>query len=226
MRCRSGQSATTAWRPSVAGRRWRRSRRSTETSPACWIRAQAYFTSCGITVERVLTDNGSCYEPRAWHDTLTAAGITHKRTRPYRPPDQWKVERLNRARLAEWAYAHPYRSEAERRDAFPQGLHTHTRASPQPACLSPQPGEPSRSEHQERRAAVPAGARKRPGVPACAQARVRGRRGAACTGTAGSPCSTVLHVAELDGGLRCWCASRRTAVNSRRVPAAGRGSVP
>ncbi|AEY85328.1 integrase [Streptomyces hygroscopicus subsp. jinggangensis 5008] len=50
-----------------------------------WTRAQAFFTGCGITVERVLTDNGACYRSRDWRNLLAAAGITHKRTRPYRP---------------------------------------------------------------------------------------------------------------------------------------------
>ncbi|MFJ7265717.1 IS481 family transposase [Streptomyces sp. NPDC099050] len=96
-----------------------------ETATAFWQRAQAFFTACGITVERVLTDNGSCYKSHAWRDTLAAAGITHKRTRPYRPQTNGKVERLNRTLLEEWAYARPYRSEQERRDAFPQWLHTY-----------------------------------------------------------------------------------------------------
>ncbi|MEU8843817.1 integrase core domain-containing protein, partial [Streptomyces roseus] len=57
--------------------------------------------------------------------TGTAAGITHKRTRPYRPQTNGKIERLNRTLLDEWAYARPYRSEQERRDAFPGWLHTY-----------------------------------------------------------------------------------------------------
>lgn len=96
-----------------------------ETATAFWTRAQAFFTAAGITVERVLTDNGSCYRSHHWRDTLTAAGITHKRTRPYRPQTNGKVERLNRTLLDEWAYARPYRSETERRAAFPQWLHTY-----------------------------------------------------------------------------------------------------
>jgi transposase InsO family protein len=96
-----------------------------ETAAAFWTRAQAFFTTCGITVERVLTDNGACYKSRLWRDTLTAAGITHKRTRPYRPQTNGKVERLNRTLLEEWAYARPYRSEQERRNAFPHWLHTY-----------------------------------------------------------------------------------------------------
>jgi hypothetical protein len=91
-----------------------------ETATAFWTRAQTFFTSCGITVERVLTDNGSCYKSHLWRDALAEAGITHKRTRPYRPQTNGKVKRLNRTLLDEWAYARPYRSEQERRDAFPQ----------------------------------------------------------------------------------------------------------
>lgn len=46
-----------------------------ETATAFKTRAHAFFASAGITVERVLTDNGSCYKPRLWHDTLAWAGI-------------------------------------------------------------------------------------------------------------------------------------------------------
>ncbi|AEY85336.1 Integrase, catalytic region [Streptomyces hygroscopicus subsp. jinggangensis 5008] len=96
-----------------------------ETATGFWTRAQAFFTGCGITVERVLTDNGACYRSRDWRNLLAAAGITHKRTRPYRPQTNGKVERFNRTLLDEWAYARPYRSEQERRDAFPTWLHTY-----------------------------------------------------------------------------------------------------
>jgi transposase InsO family protein len=96
-----------------------------ETAAAFWQRAQTFFHTNGITVERVLTDNGSCYRSRLWRDTLTRAGITHKRTRPYRPQTNGKVERFNRTLLDEWAYARPYRTETERREAFPQWLHTY-----------------------------------------------------------------------------------------------------
>lgn len=96
-----------------------------ETATAFWQRAHSYFTGVGITVERVLTDNGACYKSHTWRDALAAAGIAHKRTRPYRPQTNGKVERLNRTLLDEWAYARPYRSEQERRDAFPAWLHTY-----------------------------------------------------------------------------------------------------
>jgi transposase InsO family protein len=96
-----------------------------ETATGFWQRAHTFFTECGITIERVLTDNGSCYRSRDWRDALAAAGIAHKRTRPYRPQTNGKVERFNRTLLDEWAYARPYRSETERREAFPGWLHTY-----------------------------------------------------------------------------------------------------
>ncbi|POX48961.1 IS481 family transposase [Streptomyces sp. Ru72] len=96
-----------------------------ETATSFWKRAHAFFAECGITVERVLTDNGACYRSHDWRDELARAGITHKRTRPYRPQTNGKVERFNRTLLDEWAYARPYRSEQERRDTFPGWLHTY-----------------------------------------------------------------------------------------------------
>ncbi|WP_327066283.1 IS481 family transposase [Kitasatospora sp. NBC_01302] len=96
-----------------------------ETAAAFWTRANEFLARAGITVKRVLTDNGSCYKSHPWRDVLAAAGITHKRTRPYRPQTNGKVERFNRTLLDEWAYARPYRTEQERRDAYPTWLHTY-----------------------------------------------------------------------------------------------------
>ncbi|MBF6209240.1 IS481 family transposase [Streptomyces gardneri] len=96
-----------------------------ETAVMFWRRARKYFASKGIAVKRVLTDNGSCYISQLWQAELAATGITHKRTRPYRPQTNGKVERFNRTLLEEWAYAHPYRSETERRAAFTDWLHAY-----------------------------------------------------------------------------------------------------
>jgi transposase InsO family protein len=95
-----------------------------DTAAGFWQRAEAYFASVGITVRRVLTDNGSCYRSRAFAAAL-GESITHKRTRPYRPQTNGKVERFNRTMLEEWAYAQPYTSEADRTAAFTTWLHTY-----------------------------------------------------------------------------------------------------
>lgn len=96
-----------------------------ETAVAFWQRAHKYFTANAITVDRVLTDSGACYISQLWRAELAASEITHKQTRPYRPQTNGKVERFNRTLLDEWAYARPYHSEAERRAAYTDWLHTY-----------------------------------------------------------------------------------------------------
>jgi len=94
-----------------------------ETAAAFWIRANAYFLACGITVTRVLTDNGACYRSIPFRAALGA--VAHKRTRPYRPATNGKVERFHRTLLEEWAYARPYASNGERANAYPDWLHRY-----------------------------------------------------------------------------------------------------
>jgi len=94
-----------------------------ETAAAFWLRANTWFAHCGITVRNVLTDNGSCYRSKAFGEAL--GDITHRRTRPYRPQTNGKVERFHRTLADEWAYARLYRSDTERCDEFPRWLHTY-----------------------------------------------------------------------------------------------------
>jgi len=56
------------------------------TATAVLHRAVSWFAERGVTVERVLFDNGSYYRSHAWRDTCTELGVKHKRTRPYEPP--------------------------------------------------------------------------------------------------------------------------------------------
>ncbi len=93
------------------------------TAAGFWGRARSFFADHGIGVRAVLTDNGSCYRSQDWLKEVIAGGALPRRTRPYRPQTNGKVERFNRTLLEEWAYAHPYHSEAERLAAFPFWLH-------------------------------------------------------------------------------------------------------
>ena len=95
------------------------------TAAGFWRRAVIWFASHGITVERVLTDNGSCYRSRDWAAACTDLDVVHKRTRPYRPQTNGKVERFHRTLAVEWAYARPYSSERARRRALPGWLHKY-----------------------------------------------------------------------------------------------------
>ena len=95
------------------------------SAAAFWTRAHAFFTAAGITVERVLTDNGACYRSRTFTALLADRAITHKRTRPYRPQTNGKVERFNRTLLSEWAYARTYTSGASRARALRTWLHRY-----------------------------------------------------------------------------------------------------
>lgn len=89
-----------------------------ETAAAFWRRAVAFFVDHGITAERVISDNGACYRSFAWRDACAETNTTAKRTRPWRPQTNGKIERFHRILLEEWAYLRPWRSEAERSAAY------------------------------------------------------------------------------------------------------------
>ena len=96
-----------------------------ETAAGFWHRAVVWFAVQGIFIDRVLTDNGSCYVSKKWAEAMKNTACTHKRTRPRRPQTNGKVERFNRTLLHEWAYARPYASERQRRKALPKWLHIY-----------------------------------------------------------------------------------------------------
>jgi transposase InsO family protein len=81
-------------------------------------RAIAFYRSHGITVERLMTDNGSAYRSTAHALACRSLGISHIRTRPYRPQTNGKAERFIRTMLREWAYAAVYGSSPERAAAL------------------------------------------------------------------------------------------------------------
>jgi transposase InsO family protein len=95
------------------------------TAVAVLHRAVGWFAARGVTVKRVISDNGGCYRSHAWRDACAALGIKHSRTRPYRPQTNGKIERFHRTMTAEWAFSRHYQSERSRRSALPGWLHTY-----------------------------------------------------------------------------------------------------
>ncbi len=88
-------------------------------------RAVAWFAAQGITVERVLTDNGVGYRSHAWARRCAELGLRHTRTRPYHPATNGKVERFNRTLLDEWAYARLWTSDASRARTLDRWIHRY-----------------------------------------------------------------------------------------------------
>lgn len=94
-----------------------------ETAAAFMSRAIRFYRQRGIAIERVLTDNGSCYRSRNFAAVLSRHGVAHRRTRPYRPQTNGKVERFNLTLKWEWAYARAYETNASRTEALERWLH-------------------------------------------------------------------------------------------------------
>jgi transposase InsO family protein len=95
--------------------------------------AVAWFNARGVTVERVLSDNGSAYKSYAWRDACIELGITPKKTRPYRPQTNGKVERFHRTLTDGWTIARFYDTEQARRKALPAFLHHYNHHRPHTA---------------------------------------------------------------------------------------------
>ena len=93
-------------------------------------RAIRFFHRWGIHVERILTDNGSCYRAVVHALACRRLGIKHLRTRPYRPRTNGKAERFIRTLIDGWAYSAVYRSSSERTAALPGWLDWYNRHRP------------------------------------------------------------------------------------------------
>jgi transposase InsO family protein len=88
-------------------------------------RALAFYRRHGITVERVLTDNGSPYRSAIHALACRALGVRHLRTRPRRPQTNGKAERFIRTMLTGWAYGAIYRDSQERTAALDGWLYRY-----------------------------------------------------------------------------------------------------
>jgi transposase InsO family protein len=87
--------------------------------------AIAYYKGLGITVTRVMTDNGSCYKAKDFAKNCKALGLKHIRTKPYTPKTNGKAERFIQTALREWAYARAYPSSEHRKAHLPNWTHLY-----------------------------------------------------------------------------------------------------
>lgn len=85
----------------------------------------AYYASLGVRVERVMTDNGSCYRSRAFDKACKRLGLKHIFTKPYTPKTNGKAERVIQTSLREWAYARAYETSDQRAAELPLWLHRY-----------------------------------------------------------------------------------------------------
>jgi transposase InsO family protein len=96
-----------------------------ESAVAALKAAVAYYKSLGVTVARVMTDNGACYKSHAFRDACAALGLKHIRTKPYTPKTNGKAERFIQTALREWAYAQAYQTSDDRTAQLPAWLHRY-----------------------------------------------------------------------------------------------------
>jgi len=99
----------------------------------------AYYQSLGVTVARVMTDNGSCYRSKAFREACRDLAIRHIRTKPYTPKTNGKAERFIQTALREWAYAQAYDTSAERAAELPIWLHRYNWHRPHGSLKSKTP---------------------------------------------------------------------------------------
>jgi len=93
-------------------------------------RAVAFYASYGITVQRVMSDNGACYRSAIHALACRLLGLRHLRTRPYRPRTNGKAERFIRTMLGGWAYGAIYGTSRERTAALDGWLWTYNHRRP------------------------------------------------------------------------------------------------
>jgi transposase InsO family protein len=87
--------------------------------------AVSHYHQLGVTVARVMTDNGSCYKSRAFAQACQQLNIKHIRTKPYTPQTNGKAERFIQTALREWAYATAFNTSNQRRAELPRWLHRY-----------------------------------------------------------------------------------------------------
>ena len=110
-----------------------------ESAVAFLKAAVAYYASLGVLVQRVMTDNGSCYKSSAFRQACRDLGLRHIRTKPYTPKTNGKAERFIQTALREWAYAQAYPHSDRRAAELPIWLHRYNWHRPHSAIKSKPP---------------------------------------------------------------------------------------
>jgi transposase InsO family protein len=108
------------------------------TAVAFLRRALAFYRAHGISIERVMTDNGACYRSTAHALACRLLGVRHLRTRPRRPRTNGKAERFIKTMMAGWNDGAIYGTSRERTAALDGWLWTYNHRRPHGA-LSHQP---------------------------------------------------------------------------------------
>lgn len=110
-----------------------------ESAVAFLKAAVAYYASLGVVVQRVMTDNGSCYKSHAFREACCDLGLRHIRTKPYTPKTNGKAERFIQTALREWAYAQAYPHSDRRAAELPTWLHRYNWHRPHSGIKSKTP---------------------------------------------------------------------------------------
>ena len=112
-----------------------------ESGAAFLQRALKWMRAHRISVERIMTDNGSAYRSKLFAETVRDAGLRHLFTRPYTPRTNGKAERFIQTLLREWAYAKPYASSGRRNAALPHFMDRYNRRRPHASLAGQTPAE-------------------------------------------------------------------------------------
>src|SRR3954465_13973539 len=99
----------------------------------------AYYANLGVTITRVMADNGSCFRSKAFRSACRDLGLKHIRTKPYTPKTNGKAERFIQTALREWAYAQAYPTSDHRAAALPIWLHRYNWHRPHSSLKSKAP---------------------------------------------------------------------------------------
>ena len=104
------------------------------TTATCFlIRAADWLGRHGVTVRRVMTDNGSCYRAHLFNTAVQSLGARQVRTRPYTPRTNGKAERFIQTSIKEWAYKRAYESSEERTERLGPWLDYYNQTRPHTA---------------------------------------------------------------------------------------------